>query len=129
MKRILPFLPLLLAAGCTAQPPVAPSQSDAARLVAALEGRTAGPPMSCVSQLNLRSSRSIGEAAILFDGPGGVIYVNRPPAGCPSLEGRTMVTRTSTTQLCRGDIVNVIDPASRTEYGSCSLGDFVPYRR
>jgi hypothetical protein len=130
MKRILPFLPLLLVAGCTAEPPAAASESDAARLAAALEGRTAGPPVSCVNQQSLRGNRSIGEGAILFDGPGGTIYVNRPPAGCPRIDaGRTLVTRTTTGQLCRGDIVNVVDVPSGTEYGSCGLGDFVPYNR
>ena len=129
MKRIILLVSLALAAGCTAEGAVAPSQSDEARLAEALAGRTPGAPMSCVSQLNLRSSRSIGEGAILFDGPGDTIYVNRPPAGCPSLEGRTLVTRTSSSQLCRGDIATVYDTASRTEFGSCGLGDFVPYRR
>ena len=129
MKRILPLLSLIAVAGCTAEGAVSPSESGAARLAEALEGRTAGAPTSCVSQLNLRSSRSAGEEAIILDGPGGTIYVNRPPAGCPNLEGRTLVTRTSSSQLCRGDIATVIDSASGTEYGSCGLGDFTPYRR
>ena len=130
MKRTLLFIPSLLVAGCTAEPPAAPSESDAASLAAALEGRTAGQPISCVSQQTLRGNRSIGEGAILFDGPGGTIYVNRPPAGCPRIDsGRTLVTRTTTGQLCRGDIVNVVDAPSGTEYGSCGLGDFVPYSR
>jgi hypothetical protein len=129
MKQALLLLSLTLAAGCTAEGAVAPSESGGARLAAALEGRTPGAPMNCVSQLNLRSSRSAGEEAIIFDGPGGTIYVNRPPAGCPSLEGRAMVTRSTSSQLCRGDIVTVIDTATGTEYGSCGLGEFVPYRR
>jgi len=129
MRRILPIISLAIVAGCTAEGVVAPSESGGARLAAALEGRTPGAPMSCVSQLNLRSSRSAGEEAIIFDGPGDTIYVNRPPAGCPNLEGRTLVTRSTSSQLCRGDIVTVVDATTGTEYGSCGLGEFVPYRR
>ena len=129
MKRALSLLPLLLVAGCMDEGPATPSAADEALLATALEGRSAGPPQSCIRQVGLGSSRSAGEAAIIFEGPGDILYVNRPPAGCPSLDGRTLVTRTTSTQLCRGDIVNVVDPVSGTQYGSCGLGDFVPYRR
>jgi hypothetical protein len=37
------------------------------------------------------------------------------------------VTRTSSSQLCRGDIATVIDTSTRTPVGSCVFGDFVPY--
>jgi hypothetical protein len=90
----------------------------------------AGPPVSCVSMRTLQGNRSIGEGAIVFDGPSGRKWVNRPPAGCPSLEfGRALQVRTSSSQLCRNDIVTVLDPVSGSQYGSCGLGDFEPYRR
>lgn len=129
MRRALSLLPLLAVACTTEAGPSAASEADAALLATMLEGRTAGQPMSCVRLVDIDSNRSAGESAILFDGPGDTIYVNRPPAGCPSVNDRTLVSRTSTTQLCRGDIVNIVDVASGTQYGSCGLGDFVPYRR
>lgn len=89
-----------------------------------------GPPESCVSQRNLRSNRSVGEGAIIFEGPGSLLYVNRPSAGCPDLNfGRTLISRTTSSRLCRGDIVTVADLTSGAEFGGCGLGDFVPYRR
>ncbi len=133
MKKII-LLPLIaLAAGCTAAAGDAPEEMSAnaqSRLAEELRGRTAGQTTSCVQQRTLRGNRSVGESAILFEGPGNVIYVNRPPAGCPELDtGRALVTRTISNQLCRGDIATVVDPVSGITYGSCGLGDFTPYRR
>ena len=101
-----------------------------AQLDEQLAGRTAGRAVSCVRQPDLMGSRSIGEEVLLFRGRGGVTWVNRPPGGCPRVDsGRSLVSITPTTQLCRGDIVNVVDPVGGFSYGSCGLGDFVPYRR
>ena len=104
---------------------------DEADLAAALAGRTAGPPQDCVSQRDLEGGRSYGRGVILFGrGTDEVAYVNRPAGGCPEITtGRALKSRTPTTRLCRGDIVVVFDPVSGMEYGSCSLGEFTPYRR
>ena len=130
MKRILGISLLSAAASCAPVAPVELSSSQQSELGQALAGRVAGPAVNCVSQRDLRGSRSFGEGAILFQGTRGTVYVNRPPAGCPSLNfGRTLTTQTSGTQLCRGDIATVIDTSSGMTFGGCGLGDFVPYRR
>ena len=134
MKRILAFsLAALAAASSAPADPVATAERadrEAMELADAVRGRTAGEPVSCVDQRDLRGNRSVGEGAIIFDGPGDLIYVNRPPAGCPDLSfDRALLTRTTTTRLCRGDIVTVFDPLNGTQYGGCGLGDFVPYSR
>ena len=96
-----------------------------------IAGRTAGPPQSCVNMTLLRGNKSYGEGVIVFEGTtNSVVYVNRPPNGCPELTwSRALRTRTTTSQLCRNDIVTVFDPTSGMQYGGCGLGDFVPYRR
>ena len=137
MRIILPFLAAGLAAGCMSGPPSERAQAAAAErdaeysaeLADALEGRVAGRPVSCINQRDIRSSKNIGERTILYD-TGSVIYRNDPPGGCegPGL-GKTLITRTPSTQLCRGDIARVVDLSIPTEYGSCSYSDFVPYRR
>lgn len=128
MKRML-SIALLAAAGCAPLAPQQPSASDRAALQSALSGRMAGPQVNCIDQRSLRSNRSIGEGAILFEGVGRAIYVNSPPSGCPLLRsGRTLVTRSIGGQLCRGDIVSVIDMTSGMHLGSCALGGFTPYR-
>ena len=122
-----------LTAGCTAAATEAPEEMSATartRLADELRGYTAGPTVPCVSQRDLGGNRSVGEEAIIFEGRGRTIYVNRPPAGCPELTfNRALITRTPSGRLCRGDIASVFDPTSGVEYGSCGLGDFTEYRR
>ncbi|HKT15152.1 MAG TPA: hypothetical protein VJR87_07070 [Allosphingosinicella sp.] len=132
MKQILfASLVSIAASGCapTANPEAAAAAD--AKLEAVLAGRTAEAPIACVSQRLLRGNKSYGSDTIVFEGhTRNLVYVNRPPGGCPELNGfRALRTRTTTDQLCRGDIVTVFDPTSGVEHGSCGLGDFIAYRR
>lgn len=128
MKSIWIPAAALAVAGCTVQEPVGPSAE--ARLAAELEGLVPEEPVSCVSLRQLGGNKSIGEGVILFEGIGSTVYVNRPPAGCPVIRpGRALRVRTTTSNLCVGEIVSVWDPVSGTDFGSCGLGEFVPYRR
>jgi hypothetical protein len=138
MKIITMLFAAILAAGCTHNGgPEASARArtqateDEAGLAAALSGRIAVPPQNCVNERDLGGNKSYGRGVIVFSGStNDVVYVNRPAAGCPDLaSGRALKTRTPMTQLCRGDIVTVFDPVSGFEYGSCSLGEFTPYRR
>jgi hypothetical protein len=133
MRTLLLLAGLGLAAACTANEPADPrvAQTQAEQLSRALAGyEPAGPPTSCVQLRDLRGNRSAGDAIIFEGATNSTLYVNRPPGGCPSLDfGRALVTRSTTSQLCRGDIADVVDPVSRTTYGGCGLGDFEPYRR
>lgn len=133
MKLIPLLLTIGIAAGCAVRAPVeAPIERagpipDAIR--AAMQGRVAGQPVACISQIGLRSTRTIA-GAMLFRGPGSVIYVNEGPAGCSALAlGRSIRTSAPGGRLCRGDIVTAFDPVSGISHGGCVLGDFVPYRR
>lgn len=130
MKKYLAFPLIALVAGCVPAEPVELTAAEQSELSVALAGRVAGPTVSCVNLRDIRGNRSVGEGAILFEGVGGTVYVNRPPAGCPDLrETRTLITRTTTGRLCSGDIATVSDLTSGMQYGSCGLGDFTPYRR
>ncbi|HJQ15570.1 MAG TPA: hypothetical protein VJ859_01100 [Allosphingosinicella sp.] len=127
---VLAPLAMIVVAGCmqTANPEAAASAD--AKLQAALAGRTPEAPVGCVSQRLLRGNKGFGTATIVFESQSrNLVYVNHPPGGCPELDSfRALRTRTTTDQLCRGDIVSVFDPTSGIEYGSCGLGDFIPYR-
>jgi hypothetical protein len=131
MTRIATLLLAGLAAGCMASDqPVELSERAQQRFDEALAGRSPGPAVTCVPQRGLRNTRTIGDGVMLFEGPGDVLWVNRPAGGCPTLAlGRAFRTRTPSSQLCRGDIVTVFDPVSGAEFAGCSLGDFTPYRR
>lgn len=118
-----------LAAGCMTEEPVERAGPTPEAVLAATEGRVAGPAVPCVSQSLLRSHRIVA-GAMLFEGAGDVVWVNDGGGSCQALAfGRAIRTRTPSSQLCRGDIVTAFEPVSGTEYGGCVLGDFVPYRR
>jgi len=127
MKTFL-ILPMVLVLGCAASGPVGMSDAARDRLDRDLAGRTAGPPQSCVSNRDLRSSRFVGDS-IVYRGPGSLLYLNRTSGGCNARAGRSLITVNPTGNLCSGDIVRSVDPVSGTDWGSCTLGEFVPYRR
>lgn len=131
MRRTIALTLLAATAACTAERPPELAAADEAKLSTELRGYVqAGPPLSCVSQRELRGNRSAGESALIFEGRGRMLYVNRPAAGCPDLKGfRAIRVETTMTQLCQGDIVSVFDPTSGVDYGGCGLGEFTPYRR
>lgn len=139
--RILPLIAALTlgAAGAAAParevpPPAAGQTPDGQpftpKLAQALAGRTAGKPTGCVHLRDVRSTQIVDESAIIYELNSRKWLVNFPAGGCSSLRrDRVMVTRTPSDDLCRGDIVRIIDPPAPIEYGSCGLGDFVPYTR
>lgn len=126
--RLLPLAAALLTAACTTGAP--PSAEPSPKLTEALSGRQAGKPVSCINLRDISSTRIIDNSTIIYETSQRRWYVNRPPGGCPSLgPNRTLVTRTTTTSLCSGDIVRIVDAPSAMEFGSCGLGEFVPYTK
>jgi hypothetical protein len=103
--------------------------SGEAELAKALEGRIAGKPVDCIQLSDARSTRIFDHTAIVYD-TGSVLYVNRPRAGTESLDQwDALVTRTSTSELCSVDTVQLFDTGARMQRGTVFLGEFVPYRR
>lgn len=128
MRRALPLLLASLAIATT--PAIAAKQSGEERLARALEGRIAGEPTDCINLRDIRSSRIIDDTAIVYEGPGNVLWVNRPRSGAESLDGwDVLVTNTHSSQLCRIDVVRLYDTNARMQTGAVFLGDFVPYRK
>ncbi|MEP9359688.1 hypothetical protein [Sphingomonas sp. KR3-1] len=101
-----------------------------AELAKAIAGRTAGKPVDCIFQRDIRSARIIDGTAIVYEMNGGLLYVNRPRSGASSLDwNNIMVTDTHSSQLCSIDTVKLIDSGMRMPVGWVGLGDFVPYPR
>lgn len=129
MRYLLLLASACLAAGFTMAPGTGDDEAKLARKLRHHE--QAGPPMACVSLAMLRANTLVGETAIVFEGRNfKTLYVNRPEGGCPILRmGRALRTGTGGSRICRGDLVTVWDPVSGVDYGSCPMGDFLPYRR
>lgn len=128
-------IPMLAGAALLAAIVPAHAQNDrAARAAEALaketEGRTAGKPVRCLNQRDIRSTRIIDGTAIVYETRGGVIYVNTPEGGARSLDKwDVLVTNTHSSQLCNIDIVRLYDASSQMSSGFVNLGEFVPYRK
>lgn len=137
MRFLIPFAAVALA-GCASanSPEVAAARAerdarDEAALAKALAGKVqSGSPQSCITLHMVRSSKTIGNRAVIYDMGGGLVYVNNLQGGCVGLDDRNaLITRTPTSQLCRGDIATVADLTAGITTGSCVFGDFIPYRR
>ena len=114
--------------GCTMDDRPKARANAEVSLAAALEGYSAGPTTSCVNSRDLQGNRSYGDA-ILFDGVGGRVFVNRP-SSCPRLgPGQTLRVRSVGARMCSGDFADVVDLVSGVNYGGCALGEFTEYRR
>ncbi|MEQ8311911.1 MAG: hypothetical protein RIA72_14535 [Sphingopyxis sp.] len=128
MRHLIPAL--IAAAALAATPAAARDKSDPeAQLAKMLEGRVAGEPQKCIALSSVSSSQIIDETAIVYR-IGNTLWVNRPEGGARSLDDDDiLVTRTTGSQLCNIDTVELRDRSSRMYAGFVSLGDFVPYRR
>jgi hypothetical protein len=105
-----------------------PDRDSQARLDRALAGRIAGDPVDCLRLHDIRSSQIIDGIGILYEGRGGVLYLNRPRSGASLLRtDEILVTDTRTSELCSIDTVKLIDNAGHFPMGFIGLGQFIPY--
>lgn len=114
----------------TAQQERTPKASH--RLAEAIEGRTAGPPVDCMPNYRSATQMQIIDDNTLVFHDGNTVYVQNPPGGCRGLGigGYTLVTREfGASQMCRGDINNLVDIRNGMIGGSCVFGPFIPYRK
>ena len=108
----------------------APETKGEAKLARDIEGRIAGAPVDCLRLHDIRSSWIIDRTAIVYEGRGGTLYVNRPRAGRQSLDRfDVLVTAPFGGQLCSIDVVRLYDSTSQLQTGSVFLGPFVPYHK
>lgn len=125
---------VLLAAACSACASSDVSGPRTARaeteLANALAGKVAGPPVDCLPSFRTSDMTIIDDNTILFRDGRKRVYRNDPPGGCSPMGGAgyALLTRSLAGEMCRGDIVRIVDLSSRMTAGSCSLGDFIPYQ-
>ena len=117
---------------CTATSPqelAALAERDQAKLASLTAGKVAGPPMSCLSNWRSRDMVVVNENVVAFRDGRKRLYINHMQGPCNGLgPGRNaLVTQTTGTSLCRGDIAQVFDTTSRFNVGGCAFGDFIPF--
>ncbi|WP_293881731.1 hypothetical protein [Sphingomonas sp.] len=123
--RIVPTALLLLLSAC-ATTVAAREEAPDPKLQQALAGKIVGKPKSCIALTDARSSTTY-RGAILYRVNSRLSYVN-DLGKCPFLrDDNIQVLDVFGSQLCRGDIVRMVDRNSRFPSGSCVFSDFVPY--
>ena len=92
-------------------------------------GKVAGAPVDCLTAFRPDDMVIIDNQTILFKGNHDVVYRNDPPGGCAPMKGGgySLVTRSTTNRLCRGEIAQVVDLRTGVISGSCAMGSFTPY--
>ena len=123
--KLLAIAPLALAAtGCATMREEPPHANVA--LEKALAGKVAGTPRDCLSLIDTRDSQTY-DGTIVYRINRNLSYVN-DLNGCTSLGWSSIpVFDIHGSQICRGDIVRIVDRDGGGPRGSCSVGQFVPY--
>lgn len=135
MRTALIFTLMALSAAATAGDARSSREADreakvAADLAKTVKGLVRGDPVSCITSRSADRSRYLGDRAVAYIVSRNLVYVNTPRGGCTGLgNGRGLVTRSTTGQLCAGDFAEVRDFYTGIGYGACTLGEFVPYRK
>lgn len=129
--RSLSLLLVAAALGsCATGPEPARTAEAQAHLDKLIAGKVPSEPISCLRHQRANDMVVIDDGTVLFK-DGRTVYRNDFQGGSCSNLGRgnyALVTRTSGSGLCRGDIAEVRDLSAGMAVGSCVLGDFVPYR-
>ncbi len=120
----------LLLAGATAfsAPAARRDLSDADRLEKALSGRVAGEPRSCIQQSPSGGTQKFGNTVLIED-RAGKLFRTQLVGGCIARDWDALITRSTITSLCRGDIVDIADLQAGFTRSSCSFSDFTPYTK
>ena len=102
---------------------------DQAHLDKYLAGLTPGKPQNCIDSHRSYETLRAGDT-ILYKFSPRLIYRTDTGGGCFGLRrGDAIITKSYTSQFCRGDIVTTADLTTHTPSGSCSFGAFIPYTR
>lgn len=127
MLKVAVVVPLLVlgSAGATAQ--TRGQRDDGAELAKALEGKIAEKPRVCIPLDEARAAKTYNDA-ITYRVSRRLTYVNSAK-GCNAFDpDPILITDLRGSQLCRGDIVQIVSRVGGLFGPVCILGDFTPYR-
>ncbi len=101
------------------------------KLAKLIDGKVAQKPINCLppgygSAANIRISDNV----LAYRLGNGTVYVNNLRSSCPGLANDfdIIVAERFQSQACNGDIIRLVGRSSGIYGGSCSLGDFTPYK-
>jgi len=134
------LLPALLMAGCAGSPAEPTGEQPEALediLSQPLDAEEYGEPRRCISEYAYRDFEPLGERLVVFEGPGGRLWLNELRGRCPGLDrASSLAFRSRGFQLCELDQFKVTDVFAWERYQRwpwrwmdgipCTLGKFQP---
>lgn len=95
-----------------------------------LDGKVAGTAANCISRNSSSNFIRISDDMLIYR-DGRVTYQNKLRYSCPGLarDDDILVIRTWGSQYCEGDLIQLVDRSSGIPGPTCSLGEFIPYRK
>ena len=111
--------------------PVVLAPAEQTRFAQIIEGRVAGQPVSCISRIDQKIRRTVGDQLLVYgrSSNAATLYVNDMQGGCRNVDKGALVMRRPQAPLCSGEIAEVVEPTSGTYISNCAFGDFVPYTK
>ena len=125
----------ILASCTTAPPPPGPPPRTASGQRAfnsLLTGKVPGTPVNCLQHYNINDMAIFDGQTIGFNSGPRTVYVVHLSPGCEMIDAGpyALVNRQyGGTGLCRGDIQTVADTLNRSNVGSCTVAEIVPYTK
>jgi len=130
MRRIAIALGVIAIGGCAVnEARLAEAQaSDAKQLAKALEGRTAGKSVDCVSTTTGLNGPEIIGTTLLYNDVGRIWRTD--VAACPGLDSDSLlVVEQHGSQMCERDRFRVVHRGSNIPGAYCLMGKFTPYTK
>lgn len=129
MRKFLLSLGLVAAGAGIGGGAIAARGGDEAAWAKLLAGKTAGTPMTCLDTRRYQAQLIAHDDKLAYKVGKGLVFVNQTTGGCDRVSrGDILVTRSTQSRACQGDIATTVDPTSGFTTGSCALGPFTPYR-
>lgn len=125
MKINVFLIAAMAAAGSACATAGEPEMSDAAAARLA-QFEPTGKTRTCMSLTSIRSIDALDDSHFLVEAAGGGYYLNKVSGRCNGAgrPGNRLQYTVSTGQLCRNEIITVIDNSAGFMVGSCGLGSF-----
>lgn len=123
LKWVLASAAVVAAAGCATAREAEEMSAEVAERLAEFE--PTGETQTCLSVSQIRSIDPLDEWRFLVRAGGGY-YLNEVSGRCNDADraGNRLQYTISTGQLCRNEIITVVDNINGFTVGSCGLGDF-----
>ena len=129
------FLFIFLMSGCagsakTKADSLTPKQIE--RLEKQLAGKTAGKPVTCLSNQHHYQTIRVSDRILLYRISGKLVYRNDLRGICPGLARDNDILvfqHRGISSHCKGDLFYLADRSSGIRGASCVLGAFTPFRK